>query len=103
MQCLPLYSILKAIGRTEIDLLSLDIEGAEYEVLDATFKAKDFKFKVGTIEVTSFGKVFGRTGIEFKYLLKRNGYKIDVNAGHDAFVLHKTFKPLPKGGNAASF
>lgn len=33
VQCLPLYSILKAIGVTYIDDFSLDIEGAELEVL----------------------------------------------------------------------
>ena len=33
VQCFPLYSILLASGRTKIDLFSLDIEGAELEVL----------------------------------------------------------------------
>ena len=33
IQCFPLYSILLACGRTDIDLFSLDIEGAELDVL----------------------------------------------------------------------
>ena len=33
IQCFPMYSILLASGRTEIDLFSLDIEGAELDVL----------------------------------------------------------------------
>ena len=33
IQCFPLYSILLACGRTNIDLFSLDIEGAELDVL----------------------------------------------------------------------
>ena len=33
MQCLPLYSLLLSLGNPTIDLLSLDIEGPEYEVL----------------------------------------------------------------------
>ena len=102
MQCLPLYSILKAIGHTEIDFLSLDIEGAEYEVLNASFKAKDFKFKVATVEVTSFGKIFGRTMLELEYLLKRNKYINDRSVGVDTIIRHKTFEPLPQSGNAVN-
>ncbi|KAK2161947.1 hypothetical protein LSH36_107g05111 [Paralvinella palmiformis] len=33
VQCIPLYSILKAIGVTFVDYFSLDIEGAELDVL----------------------------------------------------------------------
>ncbi len=32
-QCFPLYSLLLAIGRTEIDYFSLDVEGSEYKIL----------------------------------------------------------------------
>ena len=33
MQCLPLYSLLLALGNPTVDFLSLDIEGAEFQVL----------------------------------------------------------------------
>ena len=33
MQCLPLYSLLLALGNPKVDYLSLDIEGAEEAVL----------------------------------------------------------------------
>lgn len=33
VQCFPLYSILLAIGRTEIDFFSLDVEGHELKIL----------------------------------------------------------------------
>jgi hypothetical protein len=33
MQCLPLYTLLLALGNPTVDFLSLDIEGPEYEVL----------------------------------------------------------------------
>jgi hypothetical protein len=32
VQCFPLYTVLAAVGNPKIDLLSLDIEGAELEV-----------------------------------------------------------------------
>lgn len=34
MQCFPLYSILLAIGKTDIDYFSLDVEGYEYKILN---------------------------------------------------------------------
>jgi hypothetical protein len=33
VQCFPFYSVLLAIGRTQIDYFSLDIEGHELKVL----------------------------------------------------------------------
>ena len=33
MQCLPLYSLLLALGNPTVDFLTLDIEGAELQVL----------------------------------------------------------------------
>ncbi|XP_046452745.1 uncharacterized protein LOC124200519 [Daphnia pulex] len=32
-QCFPLYSLLLAVGRTQIDYFSLDVEGSEYKIL----------------------------------------------------------------------
>jgi hypothetical protein len=34
VQCFPLYSILLAVGKTEIDFLELDVEGSEYKILE---------------------------------------------------------------------
>ena len=33
IQCFPLYSILLAINKTNVDYFSLDIEGAELKVM----------------------------------------------------------------------
>ena len=33
MQCIPIFSLLLALGNPTVDFLSLDIEGAEYQVL----------------------------------------------------------------------
>ena len=35
LQCLPLYSLLLALENPTVNLLSLDIEGAEFEVNDS--------------------------------------------------------------------
>ncbi|KAK3855475.1 hypothetical protein Pcinc_038128 [Petrolisthes cinctipes] len=34
VQCVPLYTVMKALGRTHIDFLSLDVEHAEMGILD---------------------------------------------------------------------
>ena len=33
MQCVPFYSVIKALGNPTIDFMSLDIEGTELQVL----------------------------------------------------------------------
>ncbi|KAK4006888.1 hypothetical protein OUZ56_012043 [Daphnia magna] len=44
VQCFPLYSILLAIGRTDIDYFGLDAEGSEYKILSTVpWKKVDFK------------------------------------------------------------
>ncbi len=34
VQCFPLYSILLAVGRTQVDFFSLDVEGHELRILN---------------------------------------------------------------------
>ena len=34
VQCFPFYSILLAVGRTDVDYFGLDVEGAEYKILE---------------------------------------------------------------------
>ena len=46
VQCFPLYSILVAVGRTEIDFFGLDVEGSEYKILK-TIPWHKVDFKVG--------------------------------------------------------
>ncbi|EFX75894.1 hypothetical protein DAPPUDRAFT_322909 [Daphnia pulex] len=44
VQCFPLYSILLAVGRTEIDFFGLDVEGSEYKILKTVpWHKVDFK------------------------------------------------------------
>ena len=33
LQCFPLYSVLMAVGNPTVNLFSLDVEGAEFQVL----------------------------------------------------------------------
>ncbi|KAK4290414.1 hypothetical protein Pmani_036675 [Petrolisthes manimaculis] len=49
VQCVPLYTIMKALGRTHIDFLSLDVEHAEMGILD-TIPWDTISFRVMSIE-----------------------------------------------------
>ena len=93
MQCLPLYSILKALNTDTVDYLSLDIEGSEYKVLQAAFENRnDWKFNVATIE-TTYQEVphFGSSSLEMNYLMKRNGYIQHQRIEEDGVYVNKKF------------
>jgi hypothetical protein len=49
VQCFPLYSILAALGVSHVDYFSLDIEGAEVEVLK-TIPFSDLTFDAFSVE-----------------------------------------------------
>ena len=49
VQCFPFYSILLALNRTDVDYLSLDIEGDEPKVLK-TIPFEKVDFKIMTVE-----------------------------------------------------
>ena len=70
LQCFPLYSILKALNVTTIDFLSLDVEGAEYGILEAAFENnRDWNFNVASIELTyQSTPAFGSSRLEMLYI-----------------------------------
>ena len=93
MQCLPLYAILKAVGNTAVDMLSLDVEGAEYGILLSLFEKKtDVKIRIGSIE-TSYSEMLGydKSLIELSYLMKRNGYKLHKEQAEDNIYVLNSF------------
>ena len=78
-----LYEILKkAKAPRAIDYLSLDVEGAEYEVFK-NFPFHIYKFMSMTIE---------RPPKKLNNLLFKNGYKFVKNYKVDSFYIHKSFK-----------
>ena len=65
----------------EMDYLSLDIEGGEYEALK-NFDFKQYKWKFLTIE---------RPNLELDLLLDKNGYIQVFHSSFDTFYIHKDF------------
>ncbi|XP_013402250.1 uncharacterized protein LOC106167902 [Lingula anatina] len=59
-QCFPIHSILAALGVNHVDYFSLDVEGAEVEILK-TFPWKEIMVDTWTVE---YGVVHARGGTE---------------------------------------
>ena len=55
-QCFTLHSLLLAVGQTEVDYFSLDVEGPELEILQ-TIPFDKIKIKVITIEYRVYGSI----------------------------------------------
>ena len=104
LQCFPLYSVLKALNKTTVDFLSLDVKGAEYEILSSTFEKNAVRkkkaenqegliFNVATIEETYLDEQeLYRSSCEMKYLMRRNGYTLHRRLGEDVIYSHKSFQ-----------
>ena len=90
MQCIPLTSIIKALGNPTIDYLSLDIEGAELQVLES-ISFHDVDIKVISVEVAKLGKIFDGTYTNFKHLMKRNGYALYKTLEFDEIYVKNDF------------
>ncbi len=80
--CRSLTSLMRELGHTRLDLLKMDIEGAEYAVLDAML-ATDIRPKVLCIEFDQPNNVYSILGVTlfFKPLailrrLRRAGYRL---------------------------
>ncbi len=83
--CKKLETIMKENGHTHIDILKIDIEGAEYEVLRDIIKS-NIKIAQLVIEFHYKFKEFSGNGIKVMEstlaLLKENGFQIfDVSVG----------------------
>ena len=74
IQCLPLTSIIKALGNPTIDYLSLDIEGAELQVLQSV-AFDEVDIKVISIEVNHIGQIFDGKRANLDTLMRRSGYE----------------------------
>jgi hypothetical protein len=90
MQCFPLYSILMALGNPRIDLFSLDIEGAEFRVLQ-TLPWDKVDIRVILVEVDHLGKIFEGNLAEFEAFLTSKGYKFHQSIDIDNVYIKNDF------------
>ena len=76
---------------TTIDFLTLDVEGAEYGILEAAFENnKDWNFNVANIEMTyQSTPAFGSSRLEMLYMLRSNGYWMQNHVGEDDIYVNR--------------
>ncbi len=92
LQCFPLYTILQALGNPTVDLFSLDIEGAELQVLQ-TVPWDKVNVRVLLVEVNHIGEIFPGTQKKLSDFLKKSGFKFYQKAKIDDIYLRKDFIP----------
>ena len=95
VQCFPLYSVLQALNNPKIDYFSLDIEGAEYVVLE-TLPWNKINMTLMSIETNHAGDIFPGSREDIQIFLEARGYKLKETVVIDDFYIHKDFKILPK-------
>merc|ERR1719273_179357 len=86
VQCFPVYSVLRALGLPTVDYFSLDVEGAEYEILK-TIPFQDVNINLIGLEVEHAGKIFEGSVTDIKKLLKDNGYQYVAKTRFDKFFM----------------
>merc|ERR1719350_926735 len=78
VQCFPIYSVLKAIGNPRIDYFSLDIEGAELQVLQT--------IPWDLVDINLFGiETEHGTAKDIIRHMENVGYNKKDKMGHDTF------------------
>ena len=75
----------------QVDYFSLDIEGAEFKVLES-LPWKSVDISVVGVEVEHAGKVFDGGEADISKLLIGNGYQFREKAGHDSFYVRNLKK-----------
>ena len=90
MKCIPLLSIIKALGVTTVDYFSLDIEGAELQLLQ-TLDFDQVDIKVMSIEISSIGRIFDGSYTKLDYMLRNRGYIKYAEVEHDVLYIKKDF------------
>lgn len=93
MQCFPLYSVLLALGNPTVDLFSLDIEGAELQVLK-TIPWDKVKVRVLLIEVNHIGEIFKGSPKDLIKLMKKNSFKFFRSSSIDDIYVKRDFKVI---------
>lgn len=88
VQCFPLYSVLKAIDISEIDYFSLDIEGAEFQVL-TTIPWDLLHISILGVETEHAGTVFSGKEEDIVDYMSKAGYRKTHKLGHDMFFVNK--------------
>lgn len=86
LQCLPLGSLILAMGNPTVNYLSLDLEGAEMQVLESLPWSK-VNIEVISAEVNLLGSVFPGSRQGLHSLMSTVGYTYIGSLEHDDFFV----------------
>ena len=92
IQPTKLKDIIKNTNITHFDLLSLDVEGHEYEVL----LSWDFSIPIDIILIETLGNSNEERDEKCRQLLIENGYTFDQKFKHNEVFIHKNYKKCLK-------
>ena len=89
---MPSYSILKAVGKTNINFVSLCIDRAEFDVMESIFKTINFGVSVGAIYIVHMDcEQINRKFLEFEYMVRRQVYDSDPRVEGDMICTKKEY------------
>ncbi|XP_023321595.1 uncharacterized protein LOC111696271 [Eurytemora carolleeae] len=88
IQCFPLYSLILATGNRTVNYLSLDIEGAEFQVLKSIPWNK-VDIEVLTVETNHAGQIFPGSQEELRQYMKEKGYVLAYTVDIDDVFVRK--------------
>jgi len=90
VQCFPIYSVLAALEFPDVDYFNLDIEGAEFQVLQTIpFHIPKIKIKLMGIETVHAGELFNGTEKDIDSLMKKYNYQFVAQTRLDKFYLKR--------------
>ena len=88
VQCFPIYSVLAALDFPDVDYFNLDIEGAEFQVLQTIpFHLPKLKIRLMGIETVHAGEIFSGTERDIDNLMKEYNYQFVAQTRLDKFYL----------------
>ena len=96
--CMPLSSLLSKFGVREIDFWSLDVEGAELQVLQ-TFDFSSVRINVVCIEADGHNSARDEEVIQ---LMQSHGYVYQESLLRNAWFTHSAFEPLSRSEHVSS-
>jgi len=77
LQCIPLYTIIKAAGNPRINLLVLDLEGADLDVLRTIpWQKVDIEVLAVETDLIGVGRAGGDTQDDLINYVKSQGYQV---------------------------
>ena len=88
VQCFPLYAVLMALDNPHVDYFSLDIEGAEWTILNS-LPWDRINITSLTVEINHAGETLPGSQSDIRHLMQRQGYELAATLTIDDLFYRK--------------